>query len=233
MRNECGRDARAPNVPKGWHSRGYIPHFDEPNLIQAITFRLYDSLPEHVIAQWKEELGITTKTPIDDKCKTMLQERISAYEDAGYGECYLQNRKIAKIVQDALLYFDGTRYKLLDWCIMPNHVHVLIATNSRESLSYIVHSWKSFTAKKANAVLGRTGSFWMPDYYDRFIRNEEHFAAVSAYIRENPVKCGLVKDVEEWEWSSGNTGALGARASRPQKNECENECGRDARAPSD
>ena len=209
---------------RSWHSRGYIPHFDIPDLVQSVTFRLHDSLPEHVIAAWKEELGLLgaslgarTSCPHgaqalpafnllrsgqDVRAPSILRERISDYEDAGHGECFLKNREIAAIVQDALLYFDGERYRLLDWCIMPNHVHVLIEINDRYSLSDIVRSWKSFTAKKANAVLGRKGDFWMPDYYDRFIRNEEHLAVVSVYIRENPVRCGLVKNAEDWEFGS-------------------------------
>jgi REP element-mobilizing transposase RayT len=82
---------------------------------------------------------------------------------------------------------------------MPNHVHVLIEMKNY-SLSNIVHSWKSFTAHKANKLLNRTGRFWMSDYFDRFIRDEKHFMATVEYIRRNPVKAGLVNAPEKWPW---------------------------------
>jgi len=210
----CGQDVRAPvRAPapfRGWHMRGYIPHLDAPNLAQTVTFRLYDSLPAHVIAQWKEEIGIKQAQKgassflraKDYRRNADLLKRVSEHEDAGYGACYLRNNDVAVIVRDVLLFHDGKRYNLLEWCIMPNHVHVLIDLNEQFSLSSIVHSWKSYSAKKANAVLGRTGRFWSGDYFDRSIRNDEHLAAVRSYIRENPVKSGLVEKAEDWIWGS-------------------------------
>lgn len=125
------------------------------------------------------------------------------YEDAGHGACDLRDPRIAEIVENALLHFDGQRYRLLEWCIMPNHVHVLIETASGHALGDVVQSWKSFTAKKANQILGRSGKFWMADYYDRFVRDENHLIAVRRYIRENPVNAGLCDRAEEWRFGSG------------------------------
>ena len=48
---------------------------------------------------------------------------------------------------------------------MPNHVHVLITPIGAQTLPDIVHNWKSFTAKKANALLNEQGSFWAPEYF--------------------------------------------------------------------
>jgi len=100
---------------------------------------------------------------------------------------------------------------------MPNHVHVLIETFDGHPIRNIVHSWKSFTAKEANKLLGRTGAFWMEDYHDRFIRNEEHFQRALAYIRNNPVKAGLVQSADQWPFT-GNAGVPPApeRAGRPR-----------------
>ena len=190
------------NANPYWHFRGYHPHFDNSNLIQSVTFRLHDSLPKRVVAQWKDELKINNKTPVNDKRRLELRERIDKYEDAGYGKCYLKNDKIAKIVQDTLLHFNGKRYDMYEWCVMPNHVHVLLKMGEGMTLTSIVHSWKSYTAKKANNMLNRSGDFWMMDYYDRFIRDEKHFQTVSVYIQQNPVKAGLVASAEGWQWSS-------------------------------
>ena len=102
--------------------------------------------------------------------------------------------------------FDGSRYRLLAWCVMPNHVHVLI--EPVETLPKIVQSWKSYTGRWAlahNAELGLGvpgGRFWMRDYWDRYIRDQRHLDAVVAYIHRNPVIAGLCDRPEEWMWSS-------------------------------
>ncbi|MDR0381613.1 MAG: transposase [Oscillospiraceae bacterium] len=197
------KDPQPPNPQfQGWHSRGYLSHFDSPNTIQSITIRLADSVPASVISAWKEELHILQTTSADDSSMAKLRDKIEKYEDARYGNCYLRNPQIAEVVRDALFHFDGKRYRLLEWCIMPNHVHVMIEVLHTDTTSKIVHSWKSFTANRANAILGRSGSFWMPDYFDRYIRDERHFNIVRNYIRNNPVKAGLVKKQSDWEWGS-------------------------------
>ena len=208
-RDYLGARASGPQSPKpaehrGWHSRGYHPHFDAPGLIQSITFRLHDSVPEPLLQQWREELAahLDARASGPHHADAELRDRIAKYEDAGAGACWLRDPRIAELVEQALLHFDGERYRLLEWCIMPNHVHVLIETVQGHSLSDIVRSWKTFTAREANRLLGQEGPFWMPDYFDRYVRDERHFEAVRAYIRENPVKAGLCADVGGWRWSS-------------------------------
>jgi len=85
---------------------------------------------------------------------------------------------------------------------MPDHVHVLISCEPGIVLGTIVSSWKRYTARQANKLLGRTGSFWQEDYWDRFIRNEEHFATAVNYIDMNPVKARLVEQPDLWPWGS-------------------------------
>ncbi len=205
-----------------WRTRGYIPHFDQPGMIQSITFRLHDAVPDHVVAAWRTELKCVEGLPATDPRQVELRERITKYEDVGHGDCTLRDPRIAALVQGALQHFDGERYRLLAWCIMPNHVHVLIETlpgtaavpaasqpasasltaSLKASLASIIHSWKSFTAHEANKLLGRKGEFWFREYYDRFIRDENHFDVCVNYIEENPVKAGLATVREEWPWSS-------------------------------
>lgn len=181
---------------KGWHSRGYLPHLDAGNVLQAITFRLGDALPDKVIARWKEELG---GNPDHEQ---ELRERISRYEDAGHGSCVLRDPLCAAILQEALLHFDGDRYRLLEWCIMPNHVHALIHCPKGTMLGELVKSWKTHSAKEMNKILGRSGGLWAVDYHDRYIRDEVHLANARSYIRRNPVKAGLCEKPEDWPWSS-------------------------------
>jgi REP element-mobilizing transposase RayT len=186
----------------GWHSRGYIPHFDQPDLIQLITFRLYDAVPEPLIVQWKRELSWRKRMSAEDPCQIALRKRIEKFEDSCYGVCWLRIEHIAALVEQALFYFDGDRYRLISWCIMLNHVHVIVEIMEGYSLAAIMHSWKSYIAHKANMFLQRSGPFWFREYYDRYIRNDEHFADAVEYVENNPVKAGLVNLKKEWRWSS-------------------------------
>lgn len=198
-----------PSRPhKAWHSRGYLPHLDEPGQIQSLTLRLADSVPAEVVTTWKKELSLVGgEAAYDPRC-AKLRTKIERYADQGHGACWLRDERVAELVENALLYFDGERYRLLVWSIMPNHVHVLIETLPGFPLGDIAHSWKSFTSKEANKLLGRSGEFWMPDYFDRFIRDERHLAAVKAYIEQNPVKAGLVASAEAWRWGSAFSGRM-------------------------
>ena len=185
---------------RGWHSRDYLPHFDQPGLIQAITFRLADALPAEKLQRWELELAHETDLVRDVEKK----RRMEAWIDAGHGACWLRKEAIAHIVEEALLHFDAARYRLLAWTIMPNHVHVLIETQEGWPLGGIVHSWKTWTAKKINAHLGRVGTVWQRDYHDRYIRDGEHLARVTRYIEQNPVKAGLCAESKDWRWGSAN-----------------------------
>lgn len=182
----------------GWHSRGYFPHFDGRMLTQHVCFHLFDSLPGHVLNRWRVELEQMPKNLVDQE----FRKRVQDYLDAGHGECFLKEAALAEIVQNALLHFAGDRYDLHAWCVMPNHVHVLFTPAHENTMSRIVHSWKSFTANKCNQVLGRTGRFWQKEPFDRFIRNANHYRNALNYIENNPVKAGLCEKPEDWRWSS-------------------------------
>ncbi len=188
-------------VRSGWRYRGYLPHFDGHGVVQSVTFRLADSIPEDALRrlqQW-QELGLRcgrARHPV-----AQIQLELERLADAGHGECLLRQPAIAAIVVDALRHGDGTRYELDEWCVMPNHVHVLLEPTAA-SLGTIVGGWKSFTARQVNRLLDRRGRVWMADYFDRYIRDADHHTAVANYIRENPVKAGIVRKAPDWPWSS-------------------------------
>jgi len=179
---------------KVWYSRGYLPHLDEPGLVQGITYRLYDSMPAERRAEWEALLQMQNLKA--------QQQRIETYLNSGYGSCWLRDARIAEVVQDNLLHFDAQCYHLLAWVIMPNHVHVLIETRQGHPLPEVVHSWKSYTANRANQVLGRAGPFWHREYFDRYIRDERHLEQAVLYLHGNPVTAGLVERAEDWPFSS-------------------------------
>ena len=208
----------SPLTPKAeWHARRGLPHWEAGETPQSITFRLADSLPRDVIERLSEARasGLPAgETP------ALQRQRFESLLDSGHGECLLARPELAAIVENALLHFHGTRYRLHAWCIMPNHVHVLATPLHGFSLSSIVHSWKSFTAKAINAALGRSGAVWFEEYFDRAIRDDAHFAAAQAYIEANPVKAGLCAAPEAWAFSSAGEKARDRldhmRAGRPR-----------------
>jgi REP element-mobilizing transposase RayT len=183
-----------PTTHRGWHSRGYLPHFDGSDVIQSITYRLHDALPVEVVEALKQDDRLQ-----DDATK---RQQLETLLDAGYGACYLREEHIATLVEENWKHFDNQRYRLLAWVVMPNHVHVLIRILEGFPLDRIIKSWKSYTALEANKLLNRNGRFWYPDYFDRFIRDQNHFGAVVRYIHNNPVKAGLVDSPELWPFSS-------------------------------
>lgn len=124
------------------------------------------------------------------------------YLDAGSGSCYLRHGQIAQLAQESLLYFDGERYRLCAWAIMPNHVHVLTNFIAEYPVAKVVHSWKSYIANQANKLLGRSGAFWQREYFDRYIRNDEHYRNAVKYVEWNPVKAGLADTPGKWPFCS-------------------------------
>ena len=180
---------------KGWYSSKYLPHFDSPGAQQYITYRLADSLPAERESEWAAILAIE-----DDLEK---QRQLERYLDLGHGACHLRNRCIAQVVQENLWHKDGVQYRLLGWVVMPNHVHTLLEI-WRTPLGEVVKGWKSYTSKVANKILGREGTFWQDDYFDRYIRDGDHYRRVVRYIEDNPIKAGLVRVAAEWPWGSAH-----------------------------
>ena len=178
---------------KGWYSHGFLPHFDAPGVWQFITYRLADSVPAELRREWAEILQLE-----DDREKF---RRIERHLDCGLGSCALRDPRIGPLVQDNLWFHDGRSYRLLAWVIMPNHVHLL--AELWRPLGVVLKNWKSFTGSEANKLLGQTGdTFWQAGYFDRYIRDREHYRRTVRYIENNPVKAGLVRVPEEWPWSS-------------------------------
>ena len=197
-------------VPE-WHSRGYLPHRDRTHLLQSITFRLADSLPQSKLKQLEKELLLLPEIRRDIE----KRKSIERWLDAGMGCGALRHPEAAACVQNALLHFDGDRYRILAWVVMPNHVHVVI--DPSEPISKTVQGWKSFTARWLLAHNQRLGlelpdphRVWMREYWDRFIRDGDHLQAAIDYIHCNPVKAGLCRQARDWRWSSaGNADAPG------------------------
>lgn len=180
-----------------------LPHWQQGEAWVFVTWRLGDSLPKAKLDQWKAERAIWLThhpEPWDDRTEAGYHERFSRqideWLDQGSGSCVLKDPANAKTVADALRHFDGERYELASFVVMPNHVHVVFRPLGAHALPEIMKSWKGFTAREINKRIGKTGTLWQDEYWDRLIRNERHFFKVAEYILENPVKAQL----KEWEY---------------------------------
>ncbi len=110
-----------------------LPHWQQKGATYFITFRLADSIPAHLRAQWEDERATWLRLhpePWNAGAEQEYHKRFSAalerWLDAGYGSCTLRQIQYARIVDDALRHFDGQRLALISSVVMPNHVHALL-----------------------------------------------------------------------------------------------------------
>ena len=178
---------------RGWHQRGYLPHFDAPGVTQFVTFQLNDSFPVTRRAEWE----VIPREPDD----STQRKKLEAWLDRGHGECWLRQRKMAELVERVLLEADGHDYRLQAWVIMPNHVHLVVDV-WEVPLAKLMSGWKGKSSRLANVLLCRSGKFWQEDYYDTLIRDEPHLKRAVRYTEQNPMKAFLAKAAREWPWSS-------------------------------
>ena len=188
-----------------WRSRGYLPHFENPLVIQHVTFHLADSLPQATLVRLANEVR---RLP-DGTRQAEYRKLLEAWIDAGHGSCALQEPAIGYAVQAALLSFDTQRYRMFAWVVMPNHVHALFEPACDWTVAKIVASWKKFTARRIRERRRETDGqsispTWHREYWDRYIRDAKHFNRAVEYIHWNPVKARLVSKPDEWCWSSAH-----------------------------
>ena len=186
-----------------WHSRGYLKHYEGESVYQLITYRQDDSLPKSVLKKIDNEVKHEDMEKIDLKRRKLIEK----YLDAGYGSCLLGIPKVAEAVIENWKFFDGVRYELISGVVMPNHVHVLVKIYPNWALGKIVWTWKKYISKFiyqenviAASACGAPDKIWQREYWDRFIRDEDHYKSAINYILENPYKAGLVKKPQVWPW---------------------------------
>ena len=161
--------------------------FDSPTLCLGIYVRNGNQIVKpgcvcihnHWSTQWNANITIVS------------QVQSNSWLDGGHGSCVLRRHDCAAIVAEALRHFDGERCAQIAWVVMPNHVHAVFVLNPAWPLEKIILSWKGFTARRINPLIGRTGNFWQRDYFDRLVRDVRHLANCLRYIRRNPSKAGL------------------------------------------
>jgi putative transposase len=204
----------------GWHQRGYLPHCDFPWLVQFVTFRLADSMPACRRGEWEHLLAIE-----DNRDK---RAKLEEYLDRGHRACQLGDPRLAQVAENALLYFAQERCEIMAWCVMPNHIHVLVHV-WQTPLWKLVRSWKRHVATIAGAqpaehwapsgrehrgvtdAPGRRPALrmspgpalrWQRDYWDTYMRDEDQQRTAIRYIENNPVKARYCAFGKDWAFSS-------------------------------
>ena len=175
-----------------------LPHRYQSGATVFATFRLADSLPRAALERWakeREHFMVAHPKPWDEKTWTTYRhqypDRLETWLDDAQGECLLRDERVASLVESALRHFDGVRYVLDVFVIMPNHVHVLFKPLAGHEMRGILHSWKSFTAKQINKLLGRAAQVWEHESFDHLLRSEAQLTKLRAYVRANPEMAGL------------------------------------------
>jgi len=185
--------------------RGRLPHWEKDGGLYFVTFHLADSLPKAVLVRIAErhrilEAARRAGANLSPSQKVLVAEfspkKIEEYFDRGIGACSLGDPQIGELVADALHFWYGKRYRLVARCVMPNHVHVIFRLFPGQELAEVIRSWKLFTARKANRILGRGGVFWQREYYDRLIRETGELDRAIQYVLGNPERAGL----KDWKW---------------------------------
>jgi REP element-mobilizing transposase RayT len=187
-----------------------LPHWEKEEGLYFITFHQADSLPDSVLKKLAERKRIlkaakNCNAHLLPEQKALLaawnQTRIEECYDHGAGSCAFNDQRIAGAMAAALRFHEGKHYRLLAWCIMPNHVHVVVRLLPGRDLATVVKAWKNFSARSANHALQRTGRFWQPEYYDRLIRSGDELNRALRYVLNNPAKADLKDWI--WVWSAG------------------------------
>jgi type I restriction enzyme R subunit len=185
------------------------PHWSHAGAVVFITFRTHDSIPAEVVRRWDREKqewllarGVETRRTWRDVLPTLSErDRLDfhkrfnrvqeAYLDTCQGQCYLRQPALSGIVHDALLHFDGERYRMGDFVIMPNHVHLLAVFPTAQTMKQQCDSWLHYTAFRINQAIGRKGKFWQQEPFDHLVRSPEQYEYLRQYIADNPNKARL------------------------------------------
>jgi putative transposase len=183
------------------HTENRLPHWHQSGAVYFVTFRLADAIPKTLRDQWTSERVAWMRfhpkpwnAQTEHEYHKNFSSAVERWLDAGHGACVLRRRACAEILANSLRHFDGDRYTVISWIIMPNHVHCLLVQRNEWPLEKVVHSWKRFSARSINRVLNKTGSLWQTDYFDRLVRDDNHLANCVRYIRKNPNKAHLSVD---------------------------------------
>ena len=205
--------------------RRKLPHWQPEGAMYFIAFRLANSLPAQVIWDLEEQRERERQATRLRFSGAQLQDELYKLDKKYFGHfeswldrCveesprWLAEEKVVQIVADELHALNGERYRLIAYCLMSNHVHVVIDTAEHSfkpahigvtapyPLADTLKLLKGRTARYCNQALGRSGKFWHHESYDHVIRDQGEYERIVWYVLNNPVKAGLVENWEDWKF---------------------------------
>lgn len=203
------------HLVSGFHFRGVLPHLKREGGTYFVTFRQAGTLPKEILMRFKQERKVilqqamAAKRPLtwheQEELFRWYSSRVDKYLDAGHGTCYLRDPELADLVAGAIGFFEGQRYELRAWVIMPNHAHIVVWPMQGHTLSKVLHTWKSFTSHEINKCLPtKVVPFWQSESYEHLIRDDDDRHRCRHYTLMNPVNAGLCARPEDWTWSSSH-----------------------------
>ena len=196
------------------------PHWAQSGTIVFVTMRLADSIPREVAERWDRERlaflrqhGVdgddwkTGRTKLSAQARRLFDKRFDRARetalDACSGRCILRRPSAARMVADAFLHFDGQRYDMGDFVVMPNHAHCLVAFRRGSDMRKQCGEWMRFTARRINPLFRQSGKLWHAEPFDHLVRSQEQLEYLRTYIRANPVKARLNADEFLYRRSAG------------------------------
>jgi REP element-mobilizing transposase RayT len=179
-------------------ARRRLPHWRQPEVSYFVTFRLADSMPQPLLRQWRHERAIWLRLHPQPwgvgeqrEYEARFIGRMQEWLDAGMGACHMRRHDVRAEVEVCLLQFDGNRYDIDAFVLMPNHVHAVIKPTPGSDLSTVLQGIKGVSANRCNKLLGHKSTFWMDESYDHIVRDAKELRAFRNYIAQNPDKAGL------------------------------------------
>ena len=185
------------------------PHWSQAGAIVFVTFRTIDSIPRDVLQRWDREKNDWLNRRgllqgrhwsdvialLDERTRTDFARQFNRcredFLDTCHGRCPLRDPSLSQIIADALMHFDGERYRMGDFVVMPNHVHLLAAFSNSDAMEAQFSSWTHYTAVRIHQKNGERGHFWQQEPFDHLVRSIEQYEYLRKYIADNPDKARL------------------------------------------
>jgi len=189
----------------------HLPHQIPPDTPIFITWNLKGAMPTSEIeAVRRERARLEARPPRTGEITADRRIRESKIlfaaadrylDPAVDGPANLGDPNAARIVDDFIRSGAGQHYGLFAWCVMSNHVHVLLKPNGE--LKDVMQRIKGSTSFRINALQRERGRIlWQDESYDHWVRDEEELFRIIGYIENNPVAAGLCQHPADWPWSS-------------------------------
>jgi putative transposase len=198
-----------------------LPHWAQAGTVCFLTWRTWDSMPTGWVEQWLADRSAWLRQhgiePTGDwreqvrrlppglqtEFNRTFASRWESTLDRCHGSCPLRDPQLSAVVGDCLRHLDGTAYRLTDFVVMPNHVHILAVFPDESAMLARCEAWKRYTAVRLNRALGRKGRFWQVDGFDHLVRDAVQFDKFRRYIADNPRRAGLKPGEYLWYSTAG------------------------------